>query len=243
MTKKTDLIVNLILILISVLISFIPGAIFGYISMLLIIFTLTIAVAQDKSLLSVITDSGNKGNEEQSDFLSDRIISRAARIIKGISPVRFILASVVYLLIQYGAVILCNILVASVSGIGQFMIAVYALIEALKWLAIFFVISFKAKKPVSVMGYIAAFATPAVVSIVSTLLRDATLNNAPQINTIISYMDMMKYGGLSTNPLVSAILSGLFMFIIPTVIIITTHLTRKIKFKFINCATASQQPR
>lgn len=228
MTKKTDLIVNLILIFISVLISFIPGVAFGYISMLLIIFTLTIAVAQDKSLLSVITDSGNKGNEEQSDFLSDRVISRAARMIKGISPVRFILASVVYLLIQYGSVILCNILIASVSGIGQFMIAVYALIEALKWLAIFFVISFKAKKHISVMSYITAFVTPAVISVISSLLRDATMKSA-QLGTIISYMDMMKYGGLSTNPAISAILSGIFAFIIPTAIIITTHISRKNK--------------
>ena len=227
MTKKTDLIVNLIFILISVLVSFIPGVIFGYISMLLIIFTLTIAVAQDKSLLSVISGSGAKENEEQSEFLSDRTISRVARIIKGLSPIRFILASVVYLLIQYGSVILCNMLIASFSGIGQFMIAIYALIEAIKWIAIFFVISFKAKKQISVISYIVAFVTPAVISVISTLLREATLNNAPQFNTIISYMDMMKYGGLSTNPAISAILSGLFMFITPAIIIVVTHLTRK----------------
>jgi hypothetical protein len=42
-------------------------------------------------------------------------------------------------------------------------------------------------------------------------------------------MDMMKYGGLSTNPAISAILSGIFAFIIPTVIIIATHISRKNK--------------
>ena len=115
MTKKTDLIVNLAFILLFSLITLIPGnlpripgVIPGYIASFLIIFILAIAISSGKSLISVIAGTGNTDKTQQSEFVSDRIIHRTALVIKGLSPIRFIIAAIVFFVIEFSMTILLN---------------------------------------------------------------------------------------------------------------------------------------
>ncbi len=233
MTKKTDLIVNLALILLFSLITLIPGnlaripgVIPGYIASFLIISTLAVAISSGKSLLSVITGTGRTDKSQQSEFASDRIIHRIFLVIKGLSPIRFIIAAIVFFIIEFSMAVLLKQTLISFSGAPFLHFGIFVVCKGIQWLTIYFILSFK-KKTASVIGYITAFTAPVVVELITLLLQRIAMEAYDPMTP--SILDILAYGGLSTNHIVSAVLHCLLIFAVPAAIVIAAHFGRKDK--------------
>ena len=234
MTKKTDLIVNLAFILLFSLITLIPGnlpripgVIPGYVASFLIIFILAIAISSGKSLISVIAGTGNTDKTQQSEFVSDRIIHRTALVIKGLSPIRFIIAAIVFFVIEFSMTILLNQAMISFSGATFMIFGIFIFCRGIQWLLLYFILSFK-KETASVIGYITAFTSPVVVELITLLLQRIAMDAYDP--TTPSILDILVYGGLSTNHILSAILHCLLIFIVPAAIVVESYLGKNKKF-------------
>ncbi|MBR4306144.1 MAG: hypothetical protein IKT78_04800 [Ruminiclostridium sp.] len=178
------------------------------------IFIMALALARDSSLPDILKSDGENGKG----------------VLSKIPFARLLIALAVYVVFETCASTLPGLLSLATTGgnitAPMLLLAAY---HTVKWYAIFFILSFKAEKPIKKLGFILAFILPFIIILTEKAILLIYIHVALNNSSIQSYFDAMAGNRYSHNPFISSLLQICFTAAIPTIYIIIGALMRKKK--------------